>query len=1514
MKSKKVTKTVLRVLLAVILAPIILLWVVVGLLYIPQIQQLAKERAITHLSQHSDFDLSVGNINITFPLNIKIEDFALSKESTLVTRGERLSISLQPLSILKGEIEANYILLENTTFDTGTLIEGTNIAGEIGVLRTVARGADLINHTVDIRQIHLYNGNIAISSREAEEEKESVSAPFDWTFALHKGNFENFAISFCMPKDTMHITATAGQLTLNGATADVANNSYSLKNITLTKGEATYRHGTLTREEAPLQNIVIKEINITGNNILYSTRSTQADISKFMFEQEEGIILTEGTCSICSDSTHINIKQVNLQSSNGSFIEGSAKLPLSLLHNSPDTGITTSLKSFIDKRDATAFISREQQRTLRTLPDSLLKTKIQLHGTTNHLVLDTAYISIPTITEITARGSSTNIDNPKKRKAQIEINGYISNKLISPSDTTLQRIEINGNGNIKESLCFADIKIKSDGQISLLGTYESDKKIYDILLKSDKFNLAHTLPEVPLNNISMNMTLSGMGTDIFDKNTYYQLTAKIDTLVYNNGATGNIHLNACQIDSKANIILHSNNEKSLLSLITNYDIDDTHIAGNALIDVDKLQLDSLGASEQPASCGMKIKIEGYTDLQETHRLALNADDIFINTQERDYKPAPLSVELATAPTASHARANNGDFKFSGTTDCGYKHLISQIEKIAEMLNKARTSEKLIYYATDFEQQLPEFELTLECGRDNMLHNFASMNGFEFTSLDLRCQTDTAKRVQSRGAIYNLRTADVKLDTIRLFTKQEGENIKYFAGVRSSATTAENKKQNFNATLYGNLNRDTLDTNITLTGNDKENRSYIGFNTLLCPEGLDISIKPQAKVFGNEITINSDNYIKIGKNEKIEAGVRATDNNNAGLHFYTTDDSLATQDISLEIFNIDLKTLTEKMPFAPNLAGTLYSDIHYRKEATDMMFSGDIRCDSLSYEGSYLGNEYLETTYLPRKNMSHYLSLMLHHNDEEVINISGDYYNDNNIKSEATINRLPLKLANAFMQGSNMNVDGYIDGELSLVGQLTTPTSNGYIIFDSVSIDAPLLGSRLQLHKERVNIEDSKLLFDKLKIYAKGNTPFLVNGNIDIANIANPVFNLRMQAKDYELINAPRQKNSIIYGNLTLDINSLISGPLQSLRMYGAATVLGKSNITYVMHDNGIATNNELDGLVEFVNFKDTTTVATTEETLDLGNITMAMTLNIEEGAWINADLDANRNSYINLQGGGQLNLGYTNTNGLSLTGRYTLNNGEMKYSLPIIPLKTFSIIPGSYVNWTGDIMNPTLNITALERVVAAVSLDEGKSQPVAFDVGLVLSNTLDNMELGFTLRAPENANVQDELDRLDAETLNKYAVTMLITGAYVGSSGGLTVSNALTSFLDAKINDLAGDAMKDVSINVGITDVENKDTGGSYMNYSFSFAKRFWNDRLTIVIGGEVNSGAHPDGEQSFINNVSLEWRITPEGNRYLRLFYDKNYESILEGEITETGIGYVYKRKFNNLGELLYIRRKEKR
>lgn len=1512
MKRSKRATTILRIMTFVIISPIIILWALCALLYLPPIQEYATNKIEEIVAQNSDFRLSIENIDFTFPLKLTINNFSLSKENNIVASGNTIAINIGFIPLLRGEVEVNYIRLEHIALDTHDLINGTHIAGNIEHFRGVARNISLANEYADIRQLHLNGANLNITLGKTDEEKEdSTQAPINWNIHLYKGNIENTDIAINLPQDTVTIASGINKFIAKELQADLAKQRYTLEYLQLANSTFAYNSGTQAREEAPLKHITAENINIEGGGFIYSPTELATKISALSFNQPAGVNINKGALELTATDTEINIKQAILESANGSYINATSTLPIDLFNGNAKGAIEATAIAHINKRDLKGFVTKEQAESLNTLPDSLLDASIILHGSRAKTLIENVNLTIPRIATINANGEFSYMNN-KRAEGNIRFNGTITDAspFTGAASTQATPISLTGDAKIIGSLCSANIEIKGNGDGSILAIYDTKRDFYDAKIDFDRFNIESAIATIPLQNITMRASLSGAGTDIFSPQTYYQLFATIDTLQSNNYIASDINISAFQANSLSLISAISSDPRSDFELIATSRINSADISNNTDIKIKNIDLYKIGISDKEVGGSININLKADTDLNETHSLTIHGSDIVINTPERKFTPANIDIYLATAPDSSRITANNGDLNIHGTLSSGYEHLYAQINKLQEMFNRARYSESSIYYAHDYEQLIPATSIDIQCGKQNMLHNFLAINGINFNDINFKCSIDTVKGIRARGFVYDLETAEAKLDTIRFSTIQDGKNIKYFAGVRSSALTPENKKQSFRAALYGNLLRDTLNTFFTFNGNNSNSDTKIGISTLLMPEGLNIHLLPHTKLLGEEFRINNNNYINIRKNNAISADIRTFDKHNSGLHLYTVEDSAAINDITLELFNINLGKLTTKLPFTPNLSGTLNSSIHLRNETEGMVLSGDIISDSLSYEGNYIGNEIAEIVYLPKQKNNHILSLMLYHNNKEYLNIYGDY-NDGIINGNATLTKLPLKVMNTFTKESNLNINGYIDGDLSLNGPLSTPLSNGFIQFDSVYVDAPMLGSQIKLVNDKVNIKDSKIKFNNFKIFAKGDTPFKVDGDIDITHIVSPSFNLTMQAKNYELINAPRQKKSVIYGKLILDINAAITGPVESLNVYGNATVLGSTNVTYVMPENNLATNNELDGLVEFVNFNDSIQTDV-ENTNDFGNTTMSIMLNIEEGAWINADFNSSRDSYINLQGGGQLSMNYSGETGISLTGRYTLNNGKMKYNLPIIPLKTFDISPGSYVSWTGDPMNPTLNITALERIVAPVSIDGGNNQPVTFDVGLVLSNSLDNMGLSFTMKAPENAAIQDELNSFDAETLNKYAVTMLVTGAYVGSNGGLTVSNALTSFLDAKINDIAGDAMKSVSINVGITDIENNETGGSYTNYSFSFAKRFWNDRLTIIIGGEVNSGDQPETDNSFINNVSLEWRLTADGNRYARIFYDKNYESILEGEITETGIGYVYKRKLNNLNELLYIKRRK--
>ena len=1493
----------IRVLAIAVAVPIVLLWALLFLLYLPPVQEYAIRKISEAVAANSDFEINVGSVGLSFPLKLAIKDFLLTQKEDTIAEGEEIAVSVGLLPLLKGEIEVDYLSLENIAVDTRGIIENTRIKGKVGYLRTVARGIDLVAEKANIKQLNLHDTEVNIDIAKSNTAKES-STPLKWVFELQKSNIENVKVAVNIPADSLSIATSVGEFNTKGVVADIGNSLYSSARLEI---EGTsFLFDNAARRRSGTAPVAINGITLQGKNITYHHPIYAAKIEKLAFAQDGGITITEGKLTIEADEKGVNIPVVDIMSANGTFINGKALLPLDI---KTATAINADITAHVERRDTEMFFVTR----IKGATDSLLDARILLSGTTADVKIDTATITIPQIAAISLNGRAKNITDNRKREATLTLNGEITNSNAftgHKSTATPAPLFIEGEAKLQGDLCYTNLLLTGKGEGEITAFYDINSGSYDTKVATDELDINASLPALPLTKLTMRAALSGQGIDIFDGNTYYQLIADIDSLHYNRSALSDITMSAYQANNIALLSMQSYNRDADLTLLSSNHIDTLKITTDTKLNIKHIDLAALGLGNEPVSGGINVEIKAQSDLHETHSLKLKGSDIVLDTGKKRYTPAPLDIDIATAPDGSHINARNGDFTLNGRLEGGYTQLLRQLEGLQAMLQHSFT-QKEPFRITELGNILPATEIRINCGRDNIVANLLAVQGVDFDDVQLTAALDSINGIALHGKADRLSAAGFKSDTIKINVRQRGDNIVFNT---MALNRAKEKKEQFTAAIRGELQKDTLNTDIFFKGHSDESKTSISSTTYIMPQKLDIRFAPSAYFLGTPITINRDNHISIGKEYAVSANLTVTDRNKAGLHLYTIEDSTAKHDITLELYNIDLGTLTGTMPFAPDIAGRVNCDIHYRNDNSGEMFSGDIRGDSIAYDGTYIGNEIVEAVYLPKKSGSHYLALLLHHDEEEVLNLHGDY-NDNSkmITGETTITHFPLKIANAFIKESNLDINGHLDGYLTLDGNITAPRSDGYIRFDSVNLDAPLLGSRLRLVNDKVEIKENRMMFDNFNIYAKGDTPFNIDGNIDFSNLLTPLFDIRMRARNYALVDARRQKNSIVYGNLNININSTIKGPANSLRINGGATILGNTNVTYVMEESGIANNNEFDGLVEFVNFKEPASAKPKEEMPQLGNITMAITLDIEESAWINADLTPDRSSYIQLQGGGLLNMNYNNEEGLTLTGRYTLNNGEMKYSLPVIPLKTFNISPGSYVYWTGDALNPTLHITALERVVAPVSIDGGNSQPVAFDVGVDLSNSLDDMGLNFTMRAPENAVIQDELNALDTETMNKYAVTMLITGAYVGSKGGLTVSNALTSFLDAKINDIAGSAMKDVSINVGIADVENEETGGSYMNYSFSFAKRFWNDRLTIVVGGEVNSGDRPDNNQSFINNISLEWKISNSGNRYLRIFYDKNYESILEGEITETGVGYVYKRKFNNLNELLYFKKRDK-
>ncbi len=152
---------------------------------------------------------------------------------------------------------------------------------------------------------------------------------------------------------------------------------------------------------------------------------------------------------------------------------------------------------------------------------------------------------------------------------------------------------------------------------------------------------------------------------------------------------------------------------------------------------------------------------------------------------------------------------------------------------------------------------------------------------------------------------------------------------------------------------------------------------------------------------------------------------------------------------------------------------------------------------------------------------------------------------------------------------------------------------------------------------------------------------------------------------------------------------------------------------------------------------------------------------------------------------------------------------------------------------------------------------------------------------------------------------------MLTTGMYLadGNTSGFSMNSALSSFLESAISNITGNALRTLDLSIGMDNTTDA-SGELHTDYSFKFAKRFWNNRLKITVGGKVTTGNQmPNHNTSIFDNVSMEYRLDDTANKYVKLFFNNNSYDWLEGYTQEYGGGFIWRRTIQHFKDIFRLK-----
>ncbi len=1510
----------------VCLVPIVLVLTVSLLLYVPAIQNFAVKKATNYASEATSMLISIDRVRLSFPLNLSVRgvEVCTASSDTLLSVQD-ISVSVQPLPLLKKEISIHGVSLKNASLNTRDLVDGMILKGEIGYLFVKAEHINLNTETAVLDLIEFSKSDLSLALTEKQEE-DTTSSPVNWRIGLTKLLVDDVAFSFETNADSSRVASFLSKAILTQGVIDLKEEHYAIAHFSLTNSSLNFD----ADEETPqagfdASHIALTDVGFSFDSIRYKGREMNAKISSFRLKERSGLEVSSLTGSIQADTASIIIPEILLKTPH-SEARLLATVPWNALEEQAAGKLRGLFSAFVGKQDVLIFSGIPQTSPFMVAyPNRDLKFTVGVEGNLSSLTIQQAKIALDSAFVMAVSGQLEHITDSLSRSGALNLQASADNlnflldlfaAEVKERFRLPEGMKLTGHADLKDRAYTADVLLtESAGKIALTAGYDLKNEAYEAVFKVDSLEPVHFMPQDSLFWLTADMEVKGQGTDLYSKRTTVELDGEITDIRYGTASVSDVSLKGSFKEHQFDVLLDSRYPLAKMQLNLSGMLQKDELGGMLIADVESIDMHGLRLTGNPFSTSFQLFTEFQSDFKKDHSLDVTLGNWEMKTGTRKFSPKTLTLHARSNPDTTGISFHAGDLEImlTGTSD-----LMTMQDKLLQAQNniQKQLEQDSTINVEILRPDLPEMELTVHARKDNPVYNILQyFLGMSFAGMDMVASTSPEDGMRLDAGVYTIIRDSMLIDTVRMAVRQDTLGLLYHADVIKKKYL---NQEAFAGGVRGKMRPSYVDAEFYYKDQRGETGLDIGIRADKVEEGMRVSLYPERPtLFFHPFVLNENNYVHIKNPKNIDADLRLTGNNNASLWIHSMPEDAPMTELHTELSQIDLEVISKGFSFMPELKGLLNADFQYAPIDSSYMLVADMNVDNLLYEGGRVGELMINGVYLPLDQTNAQVDMHFYRDREEISNLTALYTagKKDKIDGEVHVIDLPLAMFSPFIPDKMAALAGVLNGNLSVSGSAESPLLNGAIQTDSVSVYVSAAASTYRFENKPVEIKDNLLSFNKYKVYAVGENPFVLDGTINL-NDPGMMTRLTMNASNLQLLDVRRNKESLVYGKLFVNMNSTLDGPLNALKMRGSLRVLSNTDVTYVMAESPLTVQDRLDGLVTFVSFEDTlfrkrgriAGIAT-------GGLDIQLGIRVDPAVQMTVDLTPDRSSYVELEGGGDLVFQYTPLGDMLFNGRYTLTGGTVRYELPIVSAKNFTIKEGSYVEWSGDMMNPRLNMTATERVRTSVAPEGQSSRVINFDVGIKVQQTLENMALDFTLDAPEDMGMQSELTRKGPEERRKLAVGLLVTGMYVDGNSlgaGLNMGSALNSFLQNEINSIAGSALKTVDISFGMENYDSSE--GNRTDYSFRFAKRFYNDRIRIVVGGRLSSGDNVEQTQAdnFIDNVSIEYRLDEGGSRYVKLFHNKNYESLLEGEIIETGAGIVLKRRMVRLSELFDFRKKK--
>lgn len=1537
----------------VLLILVILLLLLVALVYVPGVQRYAKDKIAHYVSSVLGKEVEIGQFSLKFPLDLTLQDvFAGEKGTdTLVWIG-KLQVDVGLKRVLKKELAVRNLSLEKVRFHLKNDTTGMRLEVDLDSLRLQANRVDLKQKIVEADFLDLSGGDVFLKGGKTVEKDTVSSPPFDWTFQVETISLKE--VKYRMETETLPVLQAGleeGKLyrgKVRIAAQEVAVDSLYIRGgkseifLAETQGTSVKKDTsrtdtaalwTVTAQELGIENyafrlhtggqegieLALKDIGIRIDSVYNRGTEVRAYLKQLQVVRQGGGEIDAMRADIDLQPERTQAGNVYIRTPN-SVIRLDAVAAAGISEITRTAPLQVKLNATLGMEDVALLV--------KDLPVSLKKKTLQLQTNLSYqekeIKIGSLQAILPGHFALTASGHLTDWQDWKKVTGNIGLRGDLENlSFLDPwlgtSVVVPENLRLVFHGEAQQGTLRPDLRLcRDEGCVSVKGNWTPAYETYDFEIESENFDLQAFLPADSLGRLTAQVQLRGKGYRFGKADT--RLLAEVNRLDYKGYAYQEIRLAAGISGWQLSGQLNSQDSALLADLTFTVDSVDGRYKADINGDIKKADLKAMHLMSSDFCVATGIEIKASADRKEDYLMNGKFSHVRLKDGRGNYDLGDLVLQLDSDRKQTDFHLVSGDFYITFRSDTSFMQLSPMLGNTVKEIQKQVDSNDVDMEA--IRRLLPDFNLKVEGNRDNLLSRYLKTKGIAFRKLDIRAGTWPGEQLYLNADIDHPVYGKLEFDSIKVDIKQDLHRLDYSLNVMNPVGIV---KDLYNVTVEGSLVQNQLEASVIQRNRDGENGLYVGARLTMSDSAWTVSLFPVNPVMGySHWTVNEDNYLTFYKDRRIEANLSLSYENR--LLAIRSQGKGEEERLQIEMNGINLASVSGAIPFVPDLSGSLNTDLLLYRQNSHLMANGKVSVDSFYYRQQRIGNILLDLNYDAADQFTrHTIDFSLHLDNIRRAIVKGSFStSDQNKEVDIHIGlpSFPLYVVNAFLPSQVLTLGGELEGDIQVEGTLDRPTVDGYLAFQGGRADVRMLGTSFVIDSTSIPVRDGSIFFNDFRITSPNAQPLTVNGDIALTPFSDMRMDLRVKANNFQVVDVKENPTSLVYGKAYVDLTMALNGPFDGLNVTGNVNLLNRTVLDYVLRNSEPQLRDKTQDLVRFVSFQDSTLYDQDQLTnrVNTGNFSMKMFVEIGEAVSMNIDLSEDGNNRVSIQGGGNLIFSISPESGNNLVGKYTLTGGMVRYNIPVVGEKIFAIKSGSYVEWTGNLANPLLNITASESLRVSVTEDNQSSRIVNFEAMVKIENNLEQPQVTFDLAASNDQALQTQLAAFSQEERAKQALNLLIYGTYSGpgtTEVGGNANNTLNNFVEKELNQWTRKYLKNSGLTFGIDTYNQIGANGQEVkrtDYSYQFSKQLFNDKINVKIGGRISSDNDPGTsmEENLVDDIAIEYMITKKRDLFLKVFRHTNYESVLEGEVTQTGVGIVWRKSFRKVKDLFV--RKAKR